>query len=336
MRQRPLPAAVTPETTGLHHVTAIASDPTANAAFYVDTLGLRFAKRTVNHDDPGTYHFYFGDGEGTPGTNLTFFPWGEDGHAGEFGAGQTRTVAYLVPDDSVDYWTSRLADAGVAVERSERFGATVLGFADPDGIRIELVADADADGTGTPWEDGPVPVEHQLRGFYGVTLAVADVDPTARVLKAVLGYEHEATAADAGDSDAERADRHRYRSAAGGPASIVDLVETDRPRGRMGAGTVHHVAFAAADVDEQEAYRDAYADVGLEATEPIDREYFHAIYSREPGGVLFEIATTGPGFDADEPLDDLGGRLTLPDGLEAQRERIESQLPAFELPEHHG
>jgi glyoxalase family protein len=340
MRAQPLPVSMTPDTRGLHHVTAIASDPTANAAFYVDTLGLRFVKRTVNHDDPSTYHFYFGDGEGTPGTNLTFFPWGDDGREGEFGAGQTQTIAYLIPADSVDYWTTRLADADVAVERGERFGATVLGFDDPDGIRIELVADADAAGTGTPWADGPVPVEHQLRGFYGVTLAVPAVESTARVLEDVLGYEHEATEADAesaaaADSDSVGGDRHRYRSAGGGPASIVDLVETDLPRGRMGAGTVHHVAFTAADVDEQAAYRDAYADLGLEATEPIDREYFHAIYCREPGGVLFEIATTGPGFTADEPLDALGNELRLPERLEARRDELESELLAFELPESH-
>jgi len=332
MRPRPLPTDVTPDTRGLHHVTAIASDPTANAAFYVDTLGLRFVKRTVNHDDPGTYHFYFGDGEGTPGTNITFFPWGEDGHEGEFGAGQTRTIAYLIPDDSVDYWTTRLADADVGVERSERFGATVLGVDDPDGIRIELVADPDAAGTGTPWENGPVPVEHQLRGFYGVTLAVPELEQTARVLEDVLGYEHEATEPvdEAAGVASEGAERHRYRSAPGGPASIVDLVETELPRGRMGAGTVHHVAFTAADVDEQAAYRDAYANLGLEATEPIDREYFHAIYCREPGGVLFEIATTGPGFTADEPLDALGSELRLPERLESRRDRIESELPAFE------
>jgi len=354
MRPRPLPSSVTPDTRGLHHVTAIAGDPTANAAFYVDTLGLRFVKRTVNHDDPGTYHFYFGDGEGTPGTTLTFFPWGEDAPEGEFGAGQTRTIAYLIPEESVDYWTTRLADADVAVERSERFGATVLGFDDPDGVRIELVADPDAAGTGAPWADGPVPDEHQLRGFYGVTLAVPDVGQTALVLEDVLGYAHEATeateaageateaageaggvAGEAAGVASEGAERHRYRSAPGGPASVVDLVETDLPRGRMGAGTVHHVAFTAADVDEQAAYRDAYANLGLEATEPIDREYFHAIYCREPGGVLFEIATTGPGFTADEPLDALGGELQLPDRLESRRDRIESELLAFEPPEHH-
>jgi glyoxalase family protein len=322
---------VTPDTHGLHHVTAIASGPTANAGFYVDTLGLRFVKRTVNHDDTGTYHFYFGDGEGSPGTTLTFFPWGEDGPGGEFGAGQPQATASLVPPDSVEYWTSRLADAGVDVDRSERFGATVLAFSDSDGIRLELVADPDAEGTGTPWTDGPVPETHQLRGFYGVTLAVADVESTARVLETVLGYEHEATATTPGGTD-----RYRYRSADGGPGSVVDLVETDRGRGRMGAGTVHHVAFTAADVDELDAYRDAYAEVGLEATDPIDRRYFTAIYCREPGGVLFEIATTGPGFTADEDVDDLGSELTLPEWLADDRDRIEATLPAFDLPEHHG
>ena len=329
-------ASVTPATRGLHHVTAIASDPSANAAFYVDTLGLRFVKRTVNHDDTGTYHFYFGDGEGSPGSTITFFPWGADGREGEFGAGQTETTAYLIPEDSVGYWRDRLADVDVPVVERERFGATVLSFEDPDGIGIELVADADADGSGAPWAESPVPAEHQLRGFYGVTLAVADVEPTATVLEDVLGHEREGTEADAGGSpDAEQRTRYRYRASGRGAGSVVDLVETDLPRGRMGAGTVHHVAFAAADVDEQEAYRDAYADLGLEATEPIDRTYFHAIYCREPGGVLFEIATTEPGFTADEAVDDLGSDLMLPEWLEDERERIEAALPAFELPANH-
>ncbi|MFC6953549.1 ring-cleaving dioxygenase [Halorubellus litoreus] len=327
---------MTPETRGLHHVTAIASDPSANAAFYVDTLGLRFVKRTVNHDDTGTYHFYFGDGEGSPGSTITFFPWGENGREGEFGAGQTETTAYLIPGDSVGYWRERLAEADVAVAERERFGATVLSFEDPDGIGVELVADPDAEGVGSTWTESPVPAEHQLRGFYGVTLAVAEVEPTATVLEDVLGYEHEATEVDAGASpDADDRSRYRYRATGGGPGSVVDLVETDLPRGRMGAGTVHHVAFTAADVDEQAAYRDAYADLGLEATEPIDRTYFHAIYCREPGGVLFEIATTGPGFTADEAVDDLGRDLMLPEWLEGERDRIEAALPAFDPPESH-
>jgi len=308
-----------PETPGLHHVTAIAGDPSRNAAFYVETLGLRFVKRTVNHDDVGTYHFYFGDGEGTPGTNITFFPWTDDGQQGEFGAGQTAATAYLIPEASLDFWERRLADADVAVERESRFDETVLSFDDPDGITLELVA-ADAPSRATPWPDGPVPEQHQLRGFYSVTLAVAEVGPTAAILTDVLGYEFEA----------EEGDRRRYRAAGGGPGSVLDLVETDAGRGQMGVGTVHHVAFEAADTDDQEQYREAFAEKGLRVSEIIDRKYFDAIYCREPGGVLFEVSTTGPGFTADESVAELGSGLRLPERLEARREEIERSLPAFD------
>jgi glyoxalase family protein len=312
---------MTPRTSGLHHVTAIAGDSQQNADFYVGTLGLRMVKRTVNHDDTGTYHFYFGDGEGTPGTNVTFFPWGEHGRRGRFGAGQARTTAYLLPEGSVRYWADRLESAGVEYDHEERFDETVLRFADPDGIELELVA-ADAASDAVPWEVGPVPTEHQLRGFYGVTLAVDDREPTAEVLTDVLGYEHERSAAG----------RHRYRSHAGGPASVLDLVETETGPGQTGVGTVHHVAFAVEDVDEHEAYREAYAGRGLQPTQVIDRTYFQSIYVREPGGILFEMATTDPGFTADEPLDELGSSLVLPGWLEDERDRIETELPAFEGP----
>ena len=311
-----------PTTPGLHHVTAIAGDPTDNAAFYVETLGLRMVKRTVNHDDTGTYHFYFGDGEGTPGTNITFFPWTDAGRQGEFGAGQTRDTAYLIDPDAVDYWGERLADAGVDVSRSERFGDEVLSFSDPDGIDLELIG-ADAPSDATPWPDSPVPEEHQLRGFHAVTLAVADVEPTAEILTDVLGYDHEGT----------EGDRHRYRSEAGGPGSIVDLVETDAGRGRMAVGTVHHVAFEVPDVEAEEALLETFEERGLNPSGVIDRKYFTSIYVREPGGVLFEFATPAPGFTADEPLAELGSRLTLPEWLEDEREAIEARLPAFEPPE---
>ncbi|AGB36734.1 ring-cleaving dioxygenase [Natronococcus occultus] len=320
-----------PETPGLHHVTAIAGDPQRNADFYVGTLGLRLVKRTVNHDDPGTYHLYFGDGEGTPGTNVTFFPWTDEGRPGQFGAGQTKTTAYRVPSASVDYWRDRLESRGVAVDVAERFGETVLRFEDPDGIEFELVATSEAHSVSdsasggsnaTPWTDGPVPTDHQLRGFHGVTLAVDSMAPTAAVLTDVLGYE----LAD------EAEGRRRYRSAAGGPGSIVDLVETDAGRGRMGVGTVHHVAFSVADVEEQAAWREAFADHGLSPTEVIDRKYFRSIYVREPGGVLVEMATTGPGFAVDEDAAELGSELVLPDHLEDERERIEAQLPPFDGP----
>ncbi|SEQ49815.1 ring-cleaving dioxygenase [Natrinema salaciae] len=313
---------MSPDTPGLHHVTAIAGDPQANADFYVGTLGLRFVKQTVNHDDTGTYHFYFGDGEGTPGTNITFFPWTDRGRRGRFGAGQTQTTAYGIPAGSVDYWRDRLESDGVDYERETRFDDTVLRFADPDGIELELVAAADAEYDATPWADGPVPTDHQLRGFHSVTLAVDDVGPTETILTDVLGYELE------GETDGRR----RYRSATGGPGSIVELVETDAGRGQMGVGTVHHVAFEAESVAEQEQWREAYADAGLAPSAVIDRTYFQSIYTREPGGVLFEMATTGPGFTADEPLDELGERLSLPERLESEREAIEAQLPDFDGP----
>ena len=302
-------------------MTAIAGDPQRNADFYVGTLGLRFVKRTVNHDDTDTYHFYFGDCAGTPGTNITFFPWTDEGRQGEFGAGQTAATAYLVPPDSLAYWRERLADSGVTVEERERFGDPVLAFEDPDGIGLELVASEEAAAADTEtWTESPVPEAHQLRGFHSVTLAVERFDPTHEILTDVLDYEHVDTAGE----------RRRYRARGGGLGSALDLVRTTAGRGQMGVGTVHHVAFKAADRDEQQAYREAYADHGLSASEIIDRKYFHAVYCREPGGVLFEISTTGPGFTADEDRDSLGESLTLPEWLEDEREAIEAALPAFD------
>jgi glyoxalase family protein len=308
-----------PETTGLHHVTAVAGDPERNADFYVGVLGLRFLKRTVNHDDPTTYHFYYGDGAGTPGTAVTFFPWTDSGRRGEFGAGQTQRTAWAVPTDSLDYWAERLDAHGVAATRVERVGEPTIEFDDPDGIGLALVG-TDALRETTPWDESPVPARHQLRGFHGVTLAVPDAEPTAGVLRDVLGYE----------LDVEAGERRRYRAAGGGPGSVVDLVETGVGRGRTGVGTVHHVAFAAADVDELEAFRERAADRDLRATDVVDRTYFRSVYFREPGGVLFEVATTGPGFTADESVDELGSGLRLPGWLEDDRERIEADLPPFD------
>ncbi|UPM42715.1 ring-cleaving dioxygenase [Halocatena salina] len=310
-----------PTTRGLHHVTAIAGDPQENAEFYVETLGLRFIKKTVNHDDTYTYHFYFGDGEGTPGTNITFFPWGDRGRSGQFGAGQTKTTAYSVPSGSLDYWIDRLEAHGVDVtEPTDRFGETVIEFEDPDGITLSLVA-TDAP-TAHPWEASPVPERHQLRGLNSVTLAVNEIEPTADVLTTGLGYEFET----------EEDGRHRYRATDSGSGSTVDLLETDRARGRSGIGTVHHVAYKAQDTTEQERWREHLADQNLRVTEIIDRTYFQSIYFREPGGVLFEIATTEPGFTVDQTDDELGADLALPEWLEHEREEIESHLPSFETP----
>jgi len=308
-------------TPGLHHVTAIAGDPARNATFYVDTLGLRFVKRTVNHDDTKAYHFYFGDCEGTPGTNITFFPWTDRGRQGEFGAGQTQATAYLIHPDSLEYWTERLESRGVDVDCSERFSETVLQFDDPDGIELELVASEVAeDADAKPWEESEIPADHQLRGLYGVTLAVAEFGPTASTLTDVLGLELES----------EEDGRRRYRASGGGPGSIVDLVETELGRGQIGVGTVHHVAFKVSDVEEQERWRNAFTDNGQKATEVVDRKYFKSIYSRGPGGVLLEMATTTPGFSVDEDLDELGSRLTLPEWLEDERAEIEAGLPDFD------
>lgn len=313
------------ETTGIHHVTAIGGDPTRNAAFYVETLGLRLIKKTVNHDDTSTFHLYFGDGAGTPGTNVTFFPWTDDGRAGEFGAGQTKYTAFAVPGGSLEFWADRLDEHDVDAERVDPHGTERLRFADPDGIGIELVP-TDAERPGTTWDDSPVPADHQILGFAGVTLALADPSATAEVLEAI-GYERVA-ADEAGGTTVTR-----YDTGADGIGTWVDLVETDAPRGRMGVGTVHHVAFRVADEDEQRAMRETLADAGLDPTELIDRKYFTAIYAREPGGVLFEFSTLGPGFDVDEPVESLGERLVLPEWLEDERAEIEAALPSFEVPD---
>ena len=306
-----------PSTPGLHHVTAIGGDPERNASFYVDTLGLRLVKRTVNHDDTDTYHLYYGDGIGTPGTNVTFFPWTDGGRRGEFGAGQTQFTAFSVPESSFDYWCERLTERGVHYSEHERFGDRVLEFSDPDGIGLELVFH-DGERPGEPWLEGPVPMEHQIRGFYGVTLALGETAGTAELLESV-GFER-----------AEHADgRTRYDTGSDRLGTVVDLVETRLPRGTMGVGTVHHVAFGVA-ADEQAALREQLAERGLRVAGPIDRKYFTAIYAREPGGVLFEFATPEPGFTVDEDAESLGERLTLPERLEADRADIEASLPAFD------
>lgn len=312
----------TTQVPGIHHVTAIAGDPTRNAAFYTETLGLRMVKRTVNHDDTSTYHFYYGDGEGTPGTNITFFPWADRGRPGAFGDGQTRTTAFLIPMEALDYWTDRLDVEDIDFETVTRFDEDVIRFDDPDGITLELVAVDDVPD-GQPWASGPVPSAYQSRGFHSVTLALADRGPTADVLE-TMGFER------VGEEDG----RVRYRTDAGDSAvgSVVDLVETDLGRGRMGIGTVHHVAFKASDQGEQQMWQQALQERGLHVTKVVDRVYFHSIYFREPGGVLFEIATMKPGFTVDESFEELGTHLTLPDWLEDEREEIESRLVAFNQP----
>jgi glyoxalase family protein len=303
-----------PSIPGLHHVSAVVGPPQPNVDFYVGALGLRLVKRTVNFDDPGTYHLYYGDATGRPGTAMTTFPW-PNAVPGRAGAGMTSATAFSVPAGSLDVWMGSFADRALDFDApTERFGEAVLAFADPDGLPLEIIAHDAA-------TDVPPSSAHAIRGFHSVTLALADPTQTARVFTDIFGWET------AGEEDG----RLRFRAAGGGPASIVDLVQTDE-RGRSGAGTVHHVAFRARDDDEQRAWRDALRTAGLRPTEVKDRQYFRSIYFREPGGVLFEIATDGPGFTADESVADLGSTLKLPPWLDARRDAIAQRLPPLTLP----
>jgi len=304
----------------LHHITAIAADPAANLAFYQGVLGLRLIKRTVNFDDPGTYHLYYGDEVGTPGTILTFFPY-VGAARGRHGTGQAEEIAFAIPPASLGYWIERLAAKGVACDRpAKRFGETVLAFRDPDGLLLELVADEGAaDVAG--FSVGDVPAEHAIRGFRGITLWLDDIAPTASVLTEVLGYA-------AGPAEGGR---HRFVHPGDGLGRVVDLrAAKGFWRGAQGAGTVHHVAFRAADDRAQEGATAALAPMGVRVTPQQDRNYFRSTYFREPGGVLFEVATDDPGFAIDEPVERLGQALMLPARYERHRAEIEAVLPRIE------
>ncbi len=305
---------------GLHHITAVASDPQANYVFYHRLLGQRLVKTTVNFDDPGTYHLYYGDEVGTPGTIMTFFPWRRMVR-GQVGAGETSAVAYAVPRDALDYWEARLSGQGVSVKRlAERFGDPVLRFYDPDGMKLELVA-TDGPAAIRHWAEGPVPEDYALGGFHSVSLLLTDVEATAALLVDRLGYRHVGS----------EGDRHRYAGASDEGALYVDLVHAPASSpGRFGAGSIHHIAFRTVDDDEQVAYQSALDRAGVGVTDVKDRQYFHSIYFRSPGGVLFEIATDAPGFLYDEPVATLGRSLKLPPWLEARREEIAAALPALD------
>jgi len=305
---------------GLHHVTAIASDPQRNLDFYTEVLGLRFLKRTINFDDPGTYHFYFGDDSGSPGTILTFFPW-PGVTRGSFGIGETEATSFSVPLTSLRFWEARLLNAGVPAERTgKRFEEEVVSFADPDGMKLEFVGHAGARESRAP-RTSNIPAEHSIRGFFGVTLCEGGFEKTAAVL-GTMGFNKIAEIG------------NRYRFAADGHAlgNHVDLlVEPDLRRGHLGAGSVHHIAFRAHDDASQLEWREILVASSLDVTPVLDRTYFHSIYFREPGGVLFELATDPPGFEFDESIESLGGALKLPPWLESKRSRIEAALPPIEL-----
>lgn len=306
-----------PQITGIHHITAICRDPERNVRFYTSVLGLRILKVTVNQDAPTVYHLYYGDEEGTPGSVLTFFPWPR-AQRGRPGVGQANVVSFAIRRTSLGYWTERLINQGVDFEGPRRqFGETRLAFRDPDGLMLELVAHPDADER-PYWGGGPVPAEHAIRGFHGVTLWEDSVEATERLLTETLGFQ----------SVKEERSMRRYAAGEGGSGTFVDVRATpDFWGGRVSAGTVHHVAWRTPDGEQHRAWRETIADLGYNVTPVIERHYFRSIYFREPGGVLFEIATDPPGFTVDESVDELGSRLVLPPWLEAERERIERLLP---------
>ena len=308
---------------GLHHVTAIASDPQRNLDFYAGLLGLRFVKRTVNFDDPGTYHFYFGDRRGTPGTILTFFPW-PGARRGTRGTGQIEATAFAISPESVGYWLGRLKQQHVTAEKSaSRFGEDVIRFLDPDGLLLELIA-AKSPAPVEPWLDSSVPPEHALRGFHSVSAALEGYETTAHLLTDTFGYR----------LIEESGNRFRFASHDdNAPGRIVDLLcVPDSGFGRVAAGSVHHIAFRSRDEPEQLHWREQLVNLGYNVTPVIDRIYFHSIYFREPGGILFEIATEPPGFMLDETIEELGTGLRLPPWLESARSQIEKILPAITVP----
>ena len=311
---------------GIHHVTAIASDPQRNLDFYTGLLGLRFLKRTVNFDDPQTYHFYFGDEVGTPGSIMTFFPW-PGARRGRAGSGQVAVTSFAVRPGAIGFWVERLLRYNVAYEGPSRrkLGSDVeqvLAFRDHDGLMLEIVGHPGAEAR-PAWGSAPgIAADDAIHGFHGVTIWLEERDPSEHVLVDTLGFrevaEHETT--------------KRYTVGAGGPGAIVDVRQIGGfGRGTSGAGTVHHVAFAVPDDDAELAVRARVERTGLSPTPVIDRNYFHSVYFREPGGVLYELATVPPGFTVDEPLEHLGQSLKLPPQYEPHRAEIEAVLPRIHL-----
>lgn len=316
------PALTDTAISGIHHVTAIAGDPQANIDFYTRVLGLRMIKLAVNFDAPDTYHFYYGNADATPGSAITFFPFA-DAAPGRPGAGMADVTAYAIPETAFDYWVDRLAGQGGEFEGpTTRFGEQVLGLRDPDGLKLELVAERGL----LPehgWGEGGVPAEHAIQRFHSVVLNWQKPDRSMRLLTEVFGYE----------PAGEEGGRMRFRTPGEAGGQVVDVVSEGRLQdSRPGTGTVHHVAFRARDDAEHAVWRERIAVLGLNVTEIIDRNYFHSIYFREPNGVLFEIATDGPGFAIDEAPDRLGTKLMLPPWYEPKRAEIERRLPPIRLP----
>lgn len=302
---------------GLHHITAIAGNAQQNFDFYTKTLGLRLVKKTVNFDDPGTYHLYYGDEAGHAGTILTFFPWDGIGQGTE-GVGMATEIGYAVPEDSLAFWKDRFEQAKIKTgEITERFGEQLLTFKDPDGLSLSLIIPGAPD-LRKPWETSEVTAENATKGFHSTTLNLQSIDETAKILTDIFGYR----------LLKQEGNRYRFITDAVPTASIVDLLENPGGnRGRNAAGTNHHVAFRVENEDIQMEFREKILSKHLNITPKIDRDYFYSLYFREPGGVLFEIATDNPGFTVDEPLNELGTHLKLPHQHEHLRAELDQLLP---------
>ena len=305
---------------GIHHITALASDAQRNLDFYTQVLGLRLIKLTVNFDDPGTYHFYFGDETGTPGTILTFFPF-ENARRGLVGAGQVGVISFSVPASSLAEWQKRLTYLNVPTsEVEEWFDEAVLTFQDPDGLRLKLVGTETANRL-PGWKNGPLPVDQAIRGLHGATLLVGNLDGSAQLLEKVFGFERVM----------ESSSHLRMKAPDSTFGSLIDLLPV-KERGLGGTGTNHHIAWRTPSDSDQLAWLDQLAGQGYRVTPVQDRQYFHSIYFREDSGILFEIATDIPGFQIDETLENLGSMLRLPAWYEPNREVIQANLPALTLP----
>jgi glyoxalase family protein len=314
---------------GIHHITAIAGDAQQNIDFYTGALGLRLVKVTVNFDDPEAYHLYYGDGHGRPGTILTFFVW-PGAQRGRQGNSQVTAASFGVPKDSLAFWTERLATRGIVFEKlPQRFGQAVLSFVDPDGMRLELVETPLANVMHA-WEGGGIPTKFAIHGFHGATLSETGYERTAALLTDTMGFRlvgqeqnrfrYESTHSQAGHSQAGEAGR------------VIDVMCTPAaPEGRVAVGTVHHIAFRTPNDAQQRQWLAKISGLRYNVSPIMDRVYFHSIYYREPGGILFEIATDCPGFAIDEPVERLGQTLQLPPWMEAQRAKIEAALPPIQL-----
>lgn len=305
---------------GLHHVTAIAGEAKRNYEFYTKILGLRLVKKTVNFDDPGTYHFYYGNEAGEPGTILTFFPW-EGIRRGRIGTGQATATSFSIPEDSIAFWLKRFQKYDVIYNNpNERFQEKSVTFLDPDGLKLELVSRSNND-IRKSWSTPEISSDYAVKGFYNVTLSLEGYERTANLLTDLFGYE----------IVDEHINRFRFINKNSDTANILDLVcLPSGKRGSVAGGSVHHIAFRVANEGEQLEIREKLLEKGFNTTPQLDRNYFKSVYFREPGGVLFEIATDPPGFTADEDISNLGRDLKLPFWLEPRRNQIESVLPEID------